>query len=52
MTNRQNDRTSRQEDIENRHRLIFDPDYSSTAPGLLSLLVKRAKSENGAFILV
>ena len=29
MTNRQDDTTSRQDDIENRHRVIFDPD---TAP--------------------
>ena len=52
MTNRQNDITSRQDDIENRHRVIFDPDYRSTTPGLPSLPVNRAKSENGAFILV
>ena len=52
MTNRQSDRTSRQKDRENKHRVIFDPNYRSTAPGLPSLLVNRAKSENGAFILV
>ena len=52
MTNRQNDRTSRQDDIENRHQVIFDPDYRSEALGLPSLLVNRPKSENGAFILV
>ena len=52
MTNRQNDTTSRQNDIENRHRVIFDPNYRSTAPRLPYLLVNRAKSENGAFILV
>ena len=52
MTNRQNDRTSRQDDIENRHQVIFDPDYRSEAPGLPSLLVNRPKSENSAFILL
>ena len=29
MTNRQDDTTSRQGDIKNRHRVIFDPDTAS-----------------------
>ena len=29
MTNRQNETTSRQEDVENRHRVIFDPNTAS-----------------------
>ena len=42
------DTTSRQDDIENRYRVIFAFNYRSTAPGLPFLLVNRAKSENGA----
>ena len=46
------DTTSRQDDIENRHRVVFYRNYRSTAPGLPSLLVNRTKSGKGAFTLI
>ena len=50
MTNRQNERTSRQDDIENRHQqVIFDPDYRYEAPGLPLLLCKQAQERKPCF---